>query len=611
MNDNKETSKYEALVGELLNRLRADLVGPDAFKFACLLLCWIKLSSHEQIPAKYSFQSLKQGPNSSQDYSRFFQDLADDTSLGANRAVFSIDSWLFSRISQRTMMYAMDFASSTGIDSPKTDFRALFVALTSALQNTGRKEGEPYLPTELSDLLVGLTGVSPDKSLYCTHEAALGIAIQAGLTGATENIFFEMKRMISLPFVANILCDLKIEVSFSDPLENPAWVEAGELRQFDCAAVAPPFSVKYDYRVEHDRFGRFPERSLTSEVLDIRHSLAQSRSRVVAVVPLSVLYRPTGGERDFRQNIVNSGWLHTVIALPSGILSNTQIGCAILVLDKVMPRDKIFFVDLKTTSTHIAVAKRGNKASLKDVETLVDVVSEKKETGFSQLVLNAECAKNDFNLEPQRYVLSNDDESFLEYMSKQTTVPLGSICTIVRGQVVDDPKLPVVRRFTEVTISDLNDAGLIDKPKKKVEASQSTVMYGDKQRLFANDVIMSVKGSVGQVGFVTEDVPDRIASQMFVILRPKAGTISPAVLFRYLRSEVGQRNIQRATTGSTAGLLSTKALELLPIILPPLEEAAQVENMHREALSLQKKAADLLLELKVLEKEHWSLNSLT
>ncbi len=607
------TLKQEAIINQLLNSLSRELPAHDSVSALCLLLCWAKLSADKFLTGDLNLDGIINSPKPphSEELQRLLGKISSKLE-DQNPNIFMTESWIASRMHPQTFRNTLHLIADLALVDESTNFGTFFYALIKVLQaNSNREMGESLIPLELADLLVRLSVGTETNSLYCTHSAAGIPAILA----AKNNIAVhgEQRRADVLLLTANILCNSKIQIRVSDPLHSPSWVIGGELIEFDAAISCPPFGVRYDLNVETDQFVRFPEKPLTSEVLEIRHCLAQSKSRVAALVPMALLTRTAGGERDFRRSIIDSGLLQAVISLPSGVLLNTNIPTAIIILDKTKNAEPILFVDLTGLDRFIVSSKRGSRAWLKNVDQLADEVLGSTESVYAHLVDRSgeAIAANEYSLDPGRYVLSEDEQRFTEYMAKQKTVPLKSLCDIIRCQLVEDPKRKAARQFREVTVSDIEQSGLLRTPHKIVSASDVTEKFGAKQRLFPGDVLLSVKGSVGQVAYVTQEVgPDWIASQNFVILRVKNGPISPEVLFRYLRSEIGKRVLRMSAGGSTIPLLSTKAVEQLEVIVPSRQEQGAVEAMHEKALRIHAEIGQLLQEVSELEGSKWNLSQI-
>ncbi len=117
-----------------------------------------------------------------------------------------------------------------------------------------------------------------------------------------------------------------------------------------------------------------------------------------------------------------------------------------------------------------------------------------------------------------------------------------------------------------------------------------------KGKLKRNDVVMTTRGTIGNIGLYSEDVPFdniRINSGM-LIFRPNQIELLPSYLFEILRSGIVRDQIRKYTTGAAQPQLPIKTLVNFSIPIPVT---------HQAQLELVKK-------IRVFETETQSLKSL-
>jgi type I restriction enzyme S subunit len=130
-----------------------------------------------------------------------------------------------------------------------------------------------------------------------------------------------------------------------------------------------------------------------------------------------------------------------------------------------------------------------------------------------------------------------------------------------------------------------------------------------KGKLKRNDVVLTTRGTIGNIGLYSDDVPFdniRINSGM-LIFRPNKGALLPTFLFELLRSEIVKDQIRKQTTGAAQPQLPIKTLVNFTIPVPAdLEDqraivkkirAFEPETQRLESLYQQKLAT-----LEVLKK---------
>ncbi|HIJ95114.1 MAG TPA: restriction endonuclease subunit S [Desulfuromonadales bacterium] len=98
-----------------------------------------------------------------------------------------------------------------------------------------------------------------------------------------------------------------------------------------------------------------------------------------------------------------------------------------------------------------------------------------------------------------------------------------------------------------------------------------------KGKLKRDDVVMTTRGTIGNIGHYSEDVPFqniRINSGM-LIFRPNKSSLLPSFLFEMLRSEIVKDQIRNQTTGAAQPQLPIKTLVNFKIPVPK-----KLEDQH-------------------------------
>jgi type I restriction enzyme S subunit len=105
-----------------------------------------------------------------------------------------------------------------------------------------------------------------------------------------------------------------------------------------------------------------------------------------------------------------------------------------------------------------------------------------------------------------------------------------------------------------------------------------------KGKLKRNDVVLTTRGTIGNVGIYCEDVPFdniRINSGM-LIFRPNKSVLLPTFLFELFRSEIVKDQIRKHTTGAAQPQLPIKTLVNFTIPVPTklADQAALVDKLR-------------------------------
>jgi len=122
---------------------------------------------------------------------------------------------------------------------------------------------------------------------------------------------------------------------------------------------------------------------------------------------------------------------------------------------------------------------------------------------------------------------------------------------------------------------------------------RATYMLALNQRVQPGDVLLSIKGAIGVVGLVPEDVPREgdmaiwTVGQSCVILRPKRSAgLDSISLYEYLINETVQKLIKSLASASAIPILTIKDLHTFPVSIPSKQvtEDMQASFTTRQAL---------------------------
>jgi type I restriction enzyme M protein len=198
-------------------------------------------------------------------------------------------------------------------------------------------------------------------------------------------------------------------------------------------------------------------------------------------------------------------------------------------------------------------------------------------------------------------------------LAASPTKALGDIVTFIRPMATPSKEGEV--KAWEVGAADLPEVAYISSPIKEVGIASASVEKNRHQFLQPLDIVLIIKGSVGRVGIVPENVPPPgeggwIVGQSGVILRvSNHDIINPKALVMYLRSPVGQRMLEGiAVKGATIPLIQQRELQKLPIIIPPKHEATEIGYILDKQAYIQQEIEQLRIKQIELAQRLWSLD---
>jgi type I restriction enzyme M protein len=189
-------------------------------------------------------------------------------------------------------------------------------------------------------------------------------------------------------------------------------LQALEVSAYDIVLANPPFSLVTDSyerstACSYFDFGAPPPNNADFAFLQMIIKSLRPGGRAAVLISNGVLFRG-GIEGVIRKKIIQAGIIEAVISLPGGMLKNTGIPTAILVLKKPgVPNKPILLIDSAEAERHI---RTDLPASLKLLfsSTLEKYKKFEEVEGVSKLVTTDELERNSYSLNISRYMLTQE-----------------------------------------------------------------------------------------------------------------------------------------------------------------------------------------------------------
>lgn len=196
-----------------------------------------------------------------------------------------------------------------------------------------------------------------------------------------------------------------------DTLKNPAFIEHGQLQQFDIVLANPPYSIKQWDRgaFENDKYGRNflgtpPQgRADYAFLQHILKSLKPNTGRCAILFPHGVLFRDE--ENDMRKKLVESDLVECVIGIGKNLFFNSGMEACIMICRTNKPierRGKVLFINAKHEIT-----RRNSESFLEDshIEKIASTYHNFSEVhGFSGIGSIEDIQSNNSKLSIPLYV---------------------------------------------------------------------------------------------------------------------------------------------------------------------------------------------------------------
>lgn len=148
-------------------------------------------------------------------------------------------------------------------------------------------------------------------------------------------------------------------------------------------------------------------------------------------------------------------------------------------------------------------------------------------------------------------------------------IKLGEVARLLRlpPGVRDEKTTRNGKKVKVISIVDLPEAGYITVIKDAITLSKDKFNSVEKYRIEPFDVLMSIQGTVGKVGVVSEAMSgDVIANISLLAIRFTENKMSNAIaLLQYLKSESGKKLIVKLQKGTTIKRINVKELAVAKI----------------------------------------------
>jgi len=138
-----------------------------------------------------------------------------------------------------------------------------------------------------------------------------------------------------------------------------------------------------------------------------------------------------------------------------------------------------------------------------------------------------------------------------------------------------------------------------DYKKAKYHISEETHNIQNRSKTKANDVLITIAGTIGRVAIISDGYPEMNMNQAVCIIRPNVQKVNPYFLKEILQSRFVKDQILGAKVTATLTNLSMGEIKNIKISLPPITEQQKIV----EKLSAIQDYKKLLLKQKDLLKE--------
>lgn len=293
-----------------------------------------------------------------------------------------------------------------------------------------KKNKQDFTPDGVVELVNCLLGTSHFNADICAGTG--GLTIKRWTTNPTAHFYCEEYSDRAMPFLLFNLAIRNVDavVFHGDSLTRKAKafyrIEPGQqfadIQTIDDLAVAkadtvvmnPPYSFKWEPdkdMLEQPRFKPFKVLAPKSKadyafLLEGLNRLSDTGTMAI-ILPHGVLFRGQA-EGKIRRQLLELGYIDTVIGLPEKLFFNTDVPTVIVVLKRHKADDNVFFID---ASKEFTKGKNHNYLEPQHIDRILTTYHNRVDVDkFAHLATLDEIKDNDFNLNIPRYVDTYEPE---------------------------------------------------------------------------------------------------------------------------------------------------------------------------------------------------------
>lgn len=394
------------------------------------------------------------------------------------------------------------------------------------------------------------------------------------------------------------------DIRIGDVLTNPIFKEDENiLKKYDSIIMAPPLGLGWkdkESQIMNDKYSRFIyglPGVANADWLFILSALKslKEEGKAVIITTLGSLFR-AGAEENLRKKLIGFDYIETVIEFAGGLLTNTSIPCAMMVINMNKSEDmknKIQFINADEIYENVRRGKRILNDS--NINAILDIYREKNNIDDVSEIVSLENIEGG-NLLPSRYVVKTEFNSSeygkvkIHLDKLNASKKLGETGTFYRGINVTSKNVQDSNgKYKIINLADIKDGELdIDLlPTYTIENNARVEAY----KVEAGDIIISNKGAT-KICIIPEHEGDVLISQNFIGIRVKS-SYNPEYIKEFLESPIGEYLIDSRKTGTAVAMINVKDLKELPIVEMSIAEQNEIIKWYlneEEELKNQMKA---------------------
>lgn len=422
--DMKPMQSLKVNIWRMFDVLRANAVGSQDFY---IILLFLSLYKDDEISKEFILK--KSQPTV--ENSKLSEIINSEKSANDYSKIIEIFSSSLLAIRNSGFKELIDIMFQIDKEILKDNFSEIFdETLYRITQSQGRFGGEFIQPIEITKLIYTLAEGLPENSKVYNPFAGM----------ASFGVFFDKDQEYFGQEVNNKTWALgTLRLMAYDRLSNSHYtcedsiISWADNKKFDLIVANPPYGMRLNQQYRKV----VPDiRTIEQYIIEKGIKSLSSTGKLIAILPKGFLFRGMH-EEQMRERLVEGDLIDTIISLPGGLLLNTGIPLAIIVLDKNKKLSgKVRFID----ATKFVETKESKQKILNNYELGTIVQKEFQDSDVVRIVDNNKIREDNYNLSVPRY-----------FQKQIEGIKLKEIVQVIQGSRRDIPDTGKMIRIRDLT----------------------------------------------------------------------------------------------------------------------------------------------------------------
>ncbi|TYA55700.1 N-6 DNA methylase [Formosa maritima] len=429
----------------------------------------------------------------------------------------------------------------------KNNFSEVFEYLLQKLIDfQGKRSGDSVQPKEISRLVIELANLDSHAKVYNPFAglASFGIQLKENQEYHGQEINTSTWAIGQLRLKAHNK-GYGYSYELGNSIEN--W---NEFQKFDLIVASPPFKMRIPRFSSQHIAGGDSYYDVESFLIDRGiHSLSNN-GKLITVFSLSFLFS-LGRLVKLKKWLIDNDLIDTIITLPSGLLSNTNIPVCIIIFKTISSRPGyVKFIDASSF-----YSKNGSRNKILNDPKIIDLVNQDSENEFLRYIRVENIYKNDFDLTVGRY-----------FLREIQGTKLSNFTSLIKGL-----KAPVNEHMKLVQIRNLKE-DVFNGTLTSDELNFSNIKRSNFKIIEESCLLIATQWNTLKPTFFKYTGESIVIPPIVIALRLNEDIINPIFLINEFSAGYIQEQVESYRVGSAQAKLRIKDLGKVVFQLPSMQE---------------------------------------